>query len=114
LLLRWPSPEAAIEELHAIMISRGWSRSELAELVGVSARAAARLATKTTPSLSIFLRWCTASGRDFFVEAKKKDDAAATRSNDDQRSGDPRPVTSRHPSGSPQAAATAATSVQDR
>jgi len=114
LLLRWPSPEAAIEELHAIMVSRGWSRSELAELVDVSARTAARLATKTTPTLSIFLRWCTASGRDFFVEAEKKDDAAATRSNDDQRLVEPRLVTSRQPLSSPQAAAITAASGQDR
>jgi len=110
LLLRWPSPEAAIAELHAIMIGRGWSRADLAAMLRISPRTAARLATKATPSLSVFLRWSVACDRDFFVEAAKKENVAATRSNPVERIADPRPDASRRAASTPEAATDLATS----
>jgi len=110
LLLRWPSPEAAIAELHTMMLSRGWGRAELAVMLDVSPRTAARLAARATPSLSVFLRWSVACDRGFFAEATRKEDTVAGQGNAAERIVDPRAVASTHATGSTKTATMSATS----
>ena len=112
LQLRWSSPEAAIDDLHALMLDQDWSPSDLAEHVGVSARTATRLAAKELPSFSIFLEWCSASERDFFVEVGHARCPAASRSNDIQETADHDATDTRHPAAAPEAATLRARSGQ--